>query len=202
MHAGVIDLKVIGSRQGQTGIVTNGPCDCVQITNVWMTDCDGGGLLLNPVEGFTRESTIRDCYILRCGHPKNAAISIMQRESTKRIDGTNNIRFRDCSVVYSYGDSIRVVSESTTEVVRGIYWSGGLIHGQGLRGKCYSLLSVGGNVKSVNFAPDRLVGPGIDKTVPAVTYAGKANPPECSGCWHSDGDNFGAVDMRNIRTEG
>ena len=195
MGAGVVGLEIWGTRQGQTGITTSGPCDLLQISNVMISDCDGGGLVLNPVSGFTRESTIDQLYIMRCGDATHAACAVLHSSNG---DGANNIRFRDCSVVYSYGIGVLIQNKVTTETIRAINWHGGLIHWIGGASKLpgHSLLSIQGKVRSVVFAPDKWTG--CTAGIPAVVYDAKAHPPLCSGSWSSDGGVFGSVDMSRI----
>lgn len=121
--AGVEGVHIVGTRQGQTGIKTRGPCDQIKIDSVTVKDCDGGGLLLNPEDGFTRESSFTLVVCDRCGSKVNPAVGIYQRES-KSGDGTNNCNFTDFRIVYSYGIAVLVRNDDKDERIRNLRFRG------------------------------------------------------------------------------
>lgn len=129
MWSGVSNLVIIGSQEDQTGIITDGPCDQVLIENVTIWDCDKGGLLLNPVKGFTRESRIRGLACDRCGSSGSPVIGIYQNAS-QYGDGSNNLFFSECRIVYSNGIAFLVRNNDADERIRGINWDMGMLHMQ------------------------------------------------------------------------
>ena len=129
MWSGVSNLVIVGSQEDQTGIITDGPCDQVLIENVAIWDCDKGGLLLNPIKGFTRESRVRGLACDRCGSNDSPVIGIYQNPA-KHGDGSNNLFFSECRIVYSNGIAFLVRNNDADERIRGINWGMGMLHMQ------------------------------------------------------------------------
>lgn len=127
MYAGVEGVVIAGTREGQRGIITEGQCDQVIMQFITIVDCDAGGLILNPLTGFIRESTFINITCDRCGNNTIPALGIIQPDTVSG-DGTNNLTFFNCRMVYSYGTAVLIQNNDADETIRVINFDQGMLH--------------------------------------------------------------------------
>lgn len=127
MFAGCEGLVIAGTREGQRGIITEGQCDQIHMQDIKVVGCDNGGMIFNPLTGFTRESHFSNLSFDKCGNGAIPALGIIQPD-TLVGDGTNNLYFYNTRIVYSHGTAILIQNLDADERIREIQFQGGLLH--------------------------------------------------------------------------
>lgn len=118
------------------GIDLAGVVDFITIDGVDLLYLSGTalriGVTLSSNHAVTRESRFSNLRVSNCGREASdeAAIEI-DCNSTGSSDGTNQLRFLDCDVLYNNWTAIRLRNSSAVETVRRIIFDSLMLHGHG-----------------------------------------------------------------------